>query len=124
MKNIFKGLSILSVSFIVFSSFICIHDVPLKGEWEDKGLRSLMPDKPRVTINDNLLVIHFSDNLRDVLINVEDKDGNIIYNSRVSTPHSDYNIEIFLDNLPREYKIIISSHYGTLIGEFQSTKSQ
>lgn len=120
MKNLFVTLAFLSILSINLSS-TNNNEVPLSGSWgeEDKGIRSLTPNKPAVCVDGDLLLVHFPDYLANVSIIVKDSAGKEIYNSCITTPYAGYILNIPLSHQPESYTITISHPLGILTGSFQ-----
>lgn len=79
-----KLLTLLML-FGLFSPLSVYGDnVPTKGEWHDDYYRSVTPAPPTVSIDGNLLSIHFIDALDDLTVQVVNEQGAILYNEVVS----------------------------------------
>ena len=59
-------------------------DVPTKGGWHDDYYRSVTPAPPTLSIDGNLLSIHFIDALDDLIVQVVNEQGSILYNEVIS----------------------------------------
>lgn len=72
-----KLLTLLML-FGLFSPLSVYGDnVPTKGEWHDDYYRSVTPAPPTVSIDGNLLSIHFIDALDDLTVQVVNEQGAI-----------------------------------------------
>ena len=93
-------------------------NVPTKGEWHDDRYRSVTPAPPTVSINENLLSIHFIDALDDLTVQVVNEQRGILYNEVVSGEAGEC-VSISLDQAGTGcFYVVLEHRLGQLMGEF------
>lgn len=105
--------------FGLFSPLSVYGDnVPTKGEWHDDYYRSVTPAPPTVSIDGNLLSIHFIDALDDLTVQVVNEQGAILYNEVVSGEAGEC-VSISLDQAGTGcFYVVLEHRLGQLMGEF------
>ncbi|WP_439809357.1 DUF3244 domain-containing protein [Parabacteroides distasonis] len=119
-QNIMKTkLLTLLMLFGLFSPLSVYGDnVPTKGEWHDDYYRSVTPAPPTVSIDGNLLSIHFIDALDDLTVQVVNEQGAILYNEVVSGEAGEC-VSISLDQAGTGcFYVVLEHRLGQLMGEF------
>lgn len=92
--------------------------VPTEGQWGEDGYRSFVPAPPSVSIEGNVLSVHFIDTLSDLTICVMDSRGQIVYESVISEEGgNDYCITLD-ENLTGDFQIFLKHKRGVLYGAF------
>ena len=118
--NIMKTkLLTLLMLFGLFSPLSVYGDnVPTKGKWHDDYYRSVTPAPPTVSIDGNLLSIHFIDALDDLTVQVVNEQGAILYNEVVSGEAGEC-VSISLDQAGTGcFYVVLEHRLGQLMGEF------
>lgn len=78
-------LTLLIICLGIFLPQVVLGDtVPTEGTWGKERYRSIIPNPPTVSIDGNLLSIHFIDALDDLTVQVVNEQGAILYNEVVS----------------------------------------
>lgn len=119
-QNIMKTkLLTLLMLFGLFSPLSVYGDnVPTKGEWHDDYYRSVTPAPPTVSIDGNLLSIHFIDALDDLIVQVVNEQGSILYNEIVSGEAGEC-VSISLDQAGTGcFYLVLEHRLGQLTGDF------
>ena len=119
-QNITKTkLLTLLMLFGLFSPLSVYGDnVPTKGEWHDDYYRSVTPAPPTVSIDGNLLSIHFIDALDDLTVQVVNEQGGILYNEVVSGEAGEC-VSISLDQAGTGcFYVVLEHRLGQLTGDF------
>lgn len=119
-QNIMKTkLLTLLMLFGLFSPLSVYGDnVPTKGEWHDDYYRSVTPAPPTVSIDGNLLSIHFIDALDDLIVQVVNEQGSILYNEVVSGEAGEC-VSISLDQAGTGcFYLVLEHRLGQLTGDF------
>lgn len=119
-QNIMKTkLLTLLMLFGLFSPLSVYGDnVPTKGEWHDDYYRSVTPAPPTVSIDGNLLSIHFIDALDDLTVQVVNEQGAILYNEVVSGEAGEC-VSISLDQAGTGcFYLVLEHRLGQLTGDF------
>lgn len=113
-----KLLTLLML-FGLFSPLSVYGDnVPTKGEWHDDYYRSVTPAPPTVSIDGNLLSIHFIDALDDLTVQVVNEQGAILYNEVVSGEAGEC-VSISLDQAGTGcFYLVLEHRLGLLTGDF------
>ena len=89
-----------------------------KGEWHDDYYRSVTPAPPTVSIDGNLLSIHFIDALDDLTVQVVNEQGAILYNEVVSGEAGEC-VSISLDQAGTGcFYLVLEHRLGQLTGDF------
>ena len=119
-QNIMKTkLLTLLMLFGLFSPLSVYGDnVPTKGEWHDDYYRSVTPAPPTLSIDGNLLSIHFIDALDDLTVQVVNEQGAILYNEVVSGEAGEC-VSISLDQAGTGcFYLVLEHRLGQLTGDF------
>lgn len=116
MKQLFLTL-ILVVCSAFCSQNIFSYNIPEKGSWGDEDVRSIIPAPPTASIEGKVLTINLSDPLSNLMVQVKDKDGKVVYENRISTrtPQS-YSVTLNVEK--GEYTLNFIHRYGFLYGDF------
>lgn len=113
-----KLLTLLML-FGLFSPLLAYgDDVPTKGGWHDDRYRSTTLAPPTLSIDGNLLSIHFIDALDDLTIQVVNKQGAILYYEVVSGEAGEC-VSISLDQAGTGcFYVVLEHRQGQLTGDF------
>lgn len=76
MKTHLLALCILLGSFLSIT-FAYGDDIPAHGKWDDERYRSIHVLPPTLSIEGNILSVHFTEALNDLTIRIMDHAGNI-----------------------------------------------
>ena len=118
-QNIMKTKLLTLLMLFGFSPLSVYGDnVPTKGKWHDDYYRSVTPAPPTVSIDGNLLSIHFIDALDDLTVQVVNEQGAILYNEVVSGEAGEC-VSISLDQAGTGcFYVVLEHRLGQLMGEF------
>ena len=119
-QNIMKTkLLTLLMLFGLFSPLsVYGDDVPNKGGWHDDYYRYVTPSPPTLSIEGNLLSIHFIDALDDLTVQVVNEQGAILYNEVVSGEAGEC-VSISLDQAGTGcFYVVLEHRLGQLTGDF------
>lgn len=108
---------ILILTSISMEAFAGRRAIMIKGLWSNKILRSSISTEPVVTLDDTTLEIYFPTALDDVLIRVQDEQGNSVFEESISVGAMEtYSVDLFDKG---EYSLEIY-HFdkGELVGQF------
>ena len=97
MKTHLLALCILLGSFLSIT-FAYGDDIPAHGKWDDERYRSIHVLPPTLSIEGNILSVHFTEALNDLTIRIMDHAGNIMYENILSGETGDI-INIPLDGI-------------------------
>ena len=119
-----KILFLLPLLTILFSANVFAdgedepEQVPVEGGWGDDRIRTLVPTRPVVYINGDVLSIYLADPLADLAVVITDSDGTIVYQGSISSTQPGYTYRITLpDDTEGVYSITLShQRYGSLTG--------
>ena len=118
MKTHLLALSILLGSFLSIT-FAYGDDIPAHGKWDDERYRSIHVLPPTLSIEGNILSVHFTEALNDLTISIMDHAGNIMYENILSGETGDI-INIPLDGIETDtYQAVLIHKLGWLVGEFE-----
>ena len=119
MKTHLLALCILLGSFLSIT-FAYGDDIPAHGKWDDERYRSIHVLPPTLSIEGNILSVHFTEALNDLTIRILDHSGNIMYENVLSGGTG----EVF--SIPLEkmgsgmYQVVLTHKLGWLVGEFEN----
>ena len=114
----------LFIFLLLFRSFLSItfaygDDIPAHGKWDDERYRSIHVLPPTLSIEGNILSVHFTEALNDLTIRIMDHAGNIMYENILSGETGDI-INIPLDGIETDtYQAVLIHKLGWLVGEFE-----
>lgn len=116
MKTQFLILFIMLCG-VVSPQLMRADHIPTEGWWEE-GYRSFVSAPPSVSIEGNVLSVHFVDALSDLTICVMDSRGQVVYES-VIEGEAERVYHLYLDNrLEGKYLINLTHRCGYLNGNF------
>ena len=119
MKTHLLALCILLGSFLSIT-FAYGDDIPAHGKWDDERYRSIHVLPPTLSIEGNILSVHFTEALNDLTIRIMDHAGNIIYENILSGAMGDI-IDIAVNGMRTgTYQVILTHKLGWLVGEFEN----
>ena len=110
-KNSLAALFALLFSVHVYADQ---KQVDIEEEWGDDRVRSFVPERPVVSINNNVLSIYPADALEDLAIVIADGNGSIVYQDCISSNRSGYTHTIDLNGQLRSCTIGLSHSKGVL----------
>ena len=119
MKTHLLALCILLGSFLSIT-FAYGDDIPAHGKWDDERYRSIHVLPPTLSIEGNILSVHFTEALNDLTIHITDENSNIIYENTFSGAMGDI-IDIPVNGMRTgTYQVILTHKLGWLVGEFEN----
>lgn len=93
-------------------------NVPTEGKWPDEDYRISTPAPPLLTIEGDVLNIHFVDALSELSIQIQDASGTLIHEELLSGSMGEI-IPISLEGWPAgSYQVVLTHKLGWLSGEF------
>lgn len=93
-------------------------NVPTEGKWPDEDYRISTPAPPLLTIEGNVLNVHFVDALSDLSIQIQDASGTLFHEELLSGSMGEI-IPISLEGWPAgSYQVVLTHKLGWLSGEF------
>lgn len=101
----------------VFPQIAFGDSVHVKGKWGDDIIRTILPKRPEVSVDKNVLSIHCIDALSDLAVTVTDDKGSVILEECV-TVASGESVDFVLNGDVGSYRITLVHLYGNLQGEF------
>ena len=112
-------LTLLIICLGIFLPQVVLGDtVPTEGTWGKERYRSKIPNPPTVSIDGNLLSIHFIDALDDLTVQVVNEQGAILYNEVVSGEAGEC-VSISLDQAGTGcFYLVLEHRLGQLTGDF------
>lgn len=112
-------LTLLIICLGIFLPQVVLGDtVPTEGTWGKERYRSIIPNPPTVSIDGNLLSIHFIDALDDLTVQVVNEQGAILYNEVVSGEAGKC-VSISLDQAGTGcFYLVLEHRLGQLTGDF------
>lgn len=112
-------LTLLIICLGIFLPQVVLGDtVPTEGTWGKERYRSIIPNPPTVSIDGNLLSIHFIDALDDLTVQVVNEQGAILYNEVVSGEAGEC-VSISLDQAGTGcFYLVLEHSLGQLTGDF------
>ena len=118
-------LTLLIICLGIFLPQVVLGDtVPTEGTWGKERYRSIIPNPPTVSIDGNLLSIHFIDALDDLTVQVVNEQGAILYNEVVSGEAGEC-VSISLDQAGTGcFYLVLEHRLGQLTGDFIICKLQ
>ena len=108
---------------IIFGAFLSVSltyadNVPTHGEWDNERYRTITPAPPSLSIDGNVLCVHFIDALADLSIRIISEQGVVLLEESISGNRSEC-VPIILDQAGAgHYSIILEHKLGWLMGEF------
>lgn len=98
------------------------NDIPLKGQFEKEGARSITPQQPVLAYLDgSRILVGFYQWLPEVTVTIKDSHGNVVYSRVLITPKSEV---LLLENLnPGTYYLELRTTSGYMHGIFVVTGS-
>ena len=119
MKTHLLALCILLGSFLSIT-FAYGDDIPAHGKWDDERYRSIPALPPTLSIEGNILSIHFTEALDDLTIRIMDHANNIMYENILAGETGEI-INIPLDGIETDtYQAVLIHKLGWLVGEFEN----
>jgi len=119
-KGVIMKKKILMFLFVSMglTSYIVADSIPIQGQWDERGVRSILPTPPSASVEDNIISIYFTDIVTNLMVKIYDESGGEIYSERVSGGRNfTYILPCALD--AGNYQIVMSHlRYGSLKGEF------
>ena len=113
-------LTLLIICLGIFLPQVVLGDtVPTEGTWGKERYRSIIPNPPTVSIDGNLLSIHFIDALDDLTVQVVNEQGAILYNEVVS---GEAGIHLFRSGWHRMLLSSVRTSPRAAYGRFHHTK--
>ncbi len=109
--------------FMLLLTHLCTQplwadNIDIEGEWDDEYYRMIVPAPPVLSIDGNLLSIHFIDALEDLTVQVVNEQGAILYNEVVSGEAGEC-VSISLDQAGTgRFYVVLEHRLGQLTGEF------
>lgn len=112
-------LTLLIICLGIFLPQVVLGDtVPTEGTWGKERYRSIIPNPPTVSIDGNLLSIHFIDALDDLTVQVVNEQGGILYNEVISGEAGEC-VSISLDQAGTGcFYVVLEHRLGQLTGDF------
>ena len=112
-------LTLLIICLGIFLPQVVLGDtVPTEGTWGKERYRSIIPNPPTVSIDGNLLSIHFIDALDDLTVQVVNEQGAILYTEVVSGEAGEC-VSISLDQAGTGcFYLVLEHRLGQLTGDF------
>lgn len=117
MKTHLLTLCIILGAFFSISLIHAKEDLPTHGEWGDERYRTIVPAPPTLSIEGNVLSIHFVDALDGVIIQITNKQG--VVRQEVISGESGECISIVLDQEGTgNFQVMLEHRLGWLLSEF------
>lgn len=112
-------LTLLIICLGIFLPQVVLGDtIPTEGTWGKEDYRMIVPNPPTLSIDGNLLSIHFIDALDDLTVQVVNEQGAILYNEVVSGEAGEC-VSISLDQAGTGcFYVVLEHRLGQLMGEF------
>ncbi len=118
MKHL-KIIALYIFAGIVFSLQLYASLIPIDGKWDGKGKRTLLPAPPEASINDTTLSIHFLSAISGLQVYVMDENGEIVYQTVISSSVSNYTCDLDWEAIPGTYQLLLQhASYGYVGGSF------
>lgn len=119
LKTFLLTVAILLANAIVPSVIWAEEDdVPIEGEWTGpKGIKSLVPAPPTVSIDGNTVSIHFRAALTDLTVYIV-QGTTVVYQTVISANGYGDTQELPWAGEPGTYQIQVTHYYGYLWGNF------
>ena len=117
-KNLFTFVTFLLLG-LALPPMLFAQNIPIRGFWGNKNIRSLLPSPPEVYLENQSLFIYFPGYLSDLTVVVEDENGNIVYSDIIFITPASPRV-ILLENMEAgSYSITLSHTLGNLDGFFE-----
>lgn len=112
-------LTLLIICLGIFLPQVVLGDtIPTEGTWGKEDYRMIVPNPPTLSIDGNLLSIHFIDALDDLTVQVVNEQGAILYNEVVSGEAGEC-VSISLDQAGTGcFYLVLEHRLGQLTGDF------
>lgn len=112
-------LTLLVICLGIFSAQVVLGDtIPTEGTWGKEDYRMVVPNPPTLSIDGNLLSIHFIGALDDLTVQVVNEQGAILYNEVVSGEAGEC-VSISLDQAGTGcFYVVLEHRLGQLTGDF------
>jgi len=110
-------LTLIGILCSLLSVYAAENKIPVKGEWSEQGVRSLVSVPPTASLDENVVFIEFTSALSDLTITIAGTNGFYYQETISSGPNSSYQVP---QTLPEgEYTLYLTHSYGTLTGVFE-----